>query len=66
MRVYYDEEGDFLQIMFREPREDYGDHVTKDIVLFRDVETEEILGIGIFNFKKNSAGLKNIESFEKL
>ncbi len=60
MRIYYDEDGDFLQIMFREPREDYGDHVTKDIVFFRDVETDEIIGIGIFNFKKHSKDLKNV------
>ena len=60
MRIYYDEEGDFLQIMFSEPREDYGDHITKDIVLFKDEKTDEIIGIGIFNFKKQSKNLNNI------
>ena len=60
MRIYYDEEGDFLQIMFTEPREDYGDHITKDIVLFKDEKTDEIIGIGIFNFKKQSHNLNNI------
>ena len=61
MSIYYDEEGDFLQIMFRGPTEDYGDHLTKDIVLFRDEHTDEIIGIGIFNFKENSHDLKDIK-----
>ncbi len=60
MRIYYDEESDFLQIMFKEATEDYGDHKTKDIVFFRDQKTDEIIGIGIFNFKKQSKDLKNI------
>ena len=61
MRVYYDEEGDFLEIMFGESKEDYGEHVSEDIVLFKSEKTEEIIGIGIFNFKKRSKNLKNIK-----
>ena len=60
MRIYYDEEGDFLQIMFREPTEDYGDHISKDIVFFKDVNSDEIIGIGVYNFKKHSKDLNNI------
>jgi len=60
LRIYYDEEGDFLQIMFREPKEDYGEHINKDIVFFKDSETKEIIGIGIFNFKKHSKDFKDI------
>jgi uncharacterized protein YuzE len=60
MRIYYDEEGDFLQIMFTESRKDYGDHVNKDIVLFKDEKTDELIGIGIYNFKKQSQNLKDI------
>ena len=61
MRVYYDEEGDFLEIMFGESKEDYGEHVSEDIVLFKSEKTGEIIGIGIFNFKKRSKDLKNIK-----
>ena len=59
--IYYDEEGDFLEIMFGDPKPDYGDHVTQDIVLFRDQKTEEIIGIGIFNFKKNTKNLEDLK-----
>ena len=58
--IHYDEEGDFLEIMFGEPRSDYGDHLSEDIVLFKDQETNEILGVGIFNFKKRAKNLKDI------
>lgn len=61
MSIYYDEEGDFLEIMFGNPRTDYGDHVTQDIVLFKDQKTEEIIGIGIFNFKKHTKDLEDLK-----
>ena len=59
--VYYDEEGDFLEIMFGEPRNDYGDHVSQDIVLFRDQQTDEIIGIGILNFKQHTKDLDDLK-----
>lgn len=34
--MYYDKEGDFMKIMFGYPNHDYGDHISKDIVLFRN------------------------------
>lgn len=61
MNIYYDEEGDFLEIMIGEPRADYGEHLTEDIVLFKDENTDEIIGIGIFNFKKRAKNLKEIK-----
>ena len=32
----------------------YGDHISEDIVLFKDQKTNEIIGIGIFNFKQHT------------
>jgi len=61
LSVYYDEEGDFLEIMFGNPRSDYGDHFTEDIVLFKDQETDEIIGIGIFNFKQHTKELEDLK-----
>jgi len=58
MRIYYDEEGDFLEIMAGEPRENYGEHITKDIVIFKDEKTGEA---GIFNFKKRAKNLQEIK-----
>jgi uncharacterized protein YuzE len=61
MRIYYDEEGDYLEIRIAEPRENYGDHITDDIVIFRDEETDEAVGIGIFNLKKRTKDLHKIK-----
>jgi len=60
MSIYYDEEGDFLEIMFDSSSADYGDHVSDDIVLFKDQNTEKIIGIGIFNFKKHTKDLADL------
>jgi len=54
MNIYYDEEGDYLEIMFNVSDYDYGDHISEDIVLFKDQKTNEIIGIGIFNFKQHT------------
>jgi len=59
--VYYDEEGDFLEIRVGAPRANYGDHVNDDIVIFRDEKTDEAVGIGIFNFKTRVKNLQEIK-----
>ena len=35
MEMKYDEEADYLEIFVGEPREDYGEHISKDIVVFK-------------------------------
>lgn len=61
LSIYYDDEGDFLEIMFGDPRSDYGDHISQDVVLFRDQDTDEIIGVGIFNFKKHTKDLEDLK-----
>ena len=60
MEIYYDEEADYLEIFSEERGKDYGEHINEDVVLFKDQETDEILGVGIFNFKKRAKNLQNI------
>lgn len=60
MRIYYDEEADYLEIRIGEPKENYGEELSKDVTLFRDEKTDEVVGIGILNFK-NKANLNNLE-----
>ena len=60
MSIYYDEEGDFLEIMFNSSKLDYGDHVSEDVVLFKDQKTKEIIGVGIFNFKQHTKDLNEL------
>ncbi|MEX0920036.1 MAG: hypothetical protein WDZ69_00450 [Candidatus Pacearchaeota archaeon] len=61
MSIYYDEEGDYLEVMFGKSDSDYGDHLSEDIVLFKDQKTENILGIGVFNFKKHTKELDDLK-----
>ncbi len=62
MRIYYDEEGDYLEIRVGNPSPNYGEDMDDDITLFKDEENDEIVGIGILNFKKRTkSNLKNIE-----
>mgnify|MGYP001591401203 CR=1 FL=1 len=62
MEMHYDEEADYLEIFVGEPRPDYGEHLSKDIVLFKYEDNDKLYGIGIFNFKKRASNLKDILS----
>lgn len=61
MRVYYDEEGDFLEISAGKPTQSYATEVEPGIFIRRDEKTEEVKSIGILGFKKRSKQLKDIE-----
>mgnify|MGYP000577907251 CR=1 FL=1 len=59
--IYYDEEGDFLEITFGLPPEnEYTDQVESGVFITRDAKTNEIKGIGILNFKKRSEILERL------
>lgn len=60
MRVYYDDEADYLEIRIGDPTPNYGEELSDDITLFKDEKTEEIVGIGIINFKSKT-NLNNLE-----
>lgn len=60
MRVYYDDEGDYLEIRIGDSTENYGEDFNDNITIFKDEKTDEIVGIGILNFKKNTS-LNNLE-----
>ncbi len=61
MRVYYDEEGDFLEISIGTPTHCYAIEVQPGVFLRKDEKTEEVKSIGIMTFKKRSKQLKDIE-----
>jgi uncharacterized protein YuzE len=60
MRVYYDDEGDYLEIRIGDPTENYGEDMNDDITIFKDEKTDEVVGVGILNFKKRT-NLNNLE-----
>ena len=61
MRIYYDEEGDYLTIFTGESKPNYGEEIEDDVTIFRDQTSDEIVGIGILNFKEKAKSLKDIE-----
>ena len=59
--IYYDNEGDFLEItILNPPSESYCEDINEDVFLRKDEKTGEIIGIGILNFKEHSDDLKDI------
>jgi len=60
LSIYYDQEGDFLELLIGKPREGYHEELQKGIFERRDSKTNEIIGISIFNFKKRTEKLKDI------
>lgn len=58
--IYYDEEGDFLEITIVDtPAESYCEDITEDVFIRRDEYTHEVAGIGILNFKLHAKDLKD-------
>lgn len=61
MRIYYDEEGDYLTIFIGNSKPNYGEDIEEDVTLFKDQGTNEIIGLGILNFREKAKSLKDIE-----
>lgn len=61
MSIYYDEEGDYLSIFVGRPKPNYGEDVAKGVTVFKDEKTDEIIGIGILDFRKRARNLDEIE-----
>jgi uncharacterized protein YuzE len=57
--IYYDEEGDFLEITVTPvPEQSYCEDIDEDVFVRKDSNTNEIVGIGILNFKTHTDDLK--------
>ena len=59
--IYYDKEGDFLEITFGEPpAKEYADEIEEGVFITKSEDTNEIYGIGILSFKKRVEILRKI------
>ena len=59
--IYYDKEGDFLEVSFGESaKEGTTEEIEKGIFITRDIEKKAITDIGILDFKKRAEVLKRI------
>ena len=61
MNIYYDEEGDYLEIFIEGQSPTYGEDIGDDLTLFRKEGSNEVVGIGILNFRERTKSLKDIE-----
>ena len=61
MKIYYDDELDYLTIFIGESRPNYGEDIEEGVTIFKDQETNEVIGIGIQEFKEKTKKLKDIE-----
>ena len=61
MKIHYDGEADFLEIMLGEPSESYYEDIGDDVFENIDRKTEQIKGFTIFNFKKRTEKQMDID-----
>ena len=54
----YDEEVDILEVHLGEPCEAVGEEVSEDVFVHYDLETSQIVGLTLFNFRKRLAQAK--------
>lgn len=59
--IYYDEEGDFLEVSFGvPPKTEYSEEIEPGVFITKDEATDEIKGIGILSFKKRTQILRKV------
>ena len=61
MDIYYDEEGDFLEIVIGSPKKGFMKNVGRGIFHRVDEKTGKVLGIAIFSFRKRAEKHKEIK-----
>lgn len=61
INIYFDEEGDFLEVGFGEPRQSYGEYLGDDTFEMRDRKTDEVIGYAFHNVSKRKKKPHSIE-----
>lgn len=61
MNLYYDDEGDYLEIFIAGHSPSYGEEIGDDITLIKSEKNGEVVGIGILNFKRRAKTLSDIQ-----
>ena len=54
----YDEKFDILEVHLGEPSEAVGEEIAEDVFVHYDIETSQIVGLTLFNFRKRFAQAK--------
>lgn len=61
LHIHYDQEADFIEIRVGKPSRGYFNDLGDDIFERIDEKTKKIKGYAIFNFKKRTEELKDID-----
>jgi len=61
MSIYYDKEGDFLEITVGDISNCYFDNLGKGIFKIVDKSNKEVKGVAIFSFKNRTENLEEIK-----
>ena len=61
MNIYYDEEGDFLEISTGDISNCYFNNIGDGIFEIIDKTNKKVKGIAIFSFKKRTKNLENLK-----
>ena len=61
MRIHYDEEADFLEICIGKPVKGFFRDAGNDTFERVDEQTNKVVGVAVFNFKKRAESGKDIE-----
>ncbi len=61
MNIYYDEEGDFLEITMGDISNCYFNNIGNGIFEITDKSNKKIKGIAIFSFKKRTKNLEDLK-----
>ena len=61
MNIYYDEEGDFLEMASGDISNCYFDNMGDGIFQIVDKKTDEIKGIAVFSFKTRTKNLSEVK-----
>jgi len=60
-RIYYDEELDYFTMFIGEPKPNYGEDMADGVTIFKDEQSDQIVGLGIQEFREKTRSLKDIE-----
>ncbi len=60
LNIYYDQEGDFLELFINKPTPSVGMEIMPDIFEHRDKKTNKVIGLSILNFTKHTKNFKEI------
>jgi uncharacterized protein YuzE len=61
MHIHYDQKGDFLEIRMGQPTKGHFNDIGDDLFERIDEKTGKVTGLAVFNFKKRTKNLKDID-----